>query len=52
MLDTEFLGPFGDARYKQSARDICDSGTHLASLINDIVPSQRRAFSPASLLNA
>jgi PAS domain S-box-containing protein len=37
MLDTEFFGPLGDARYKQYARDIHDSGKHLLTVINDIL---------------
>jgi PAS domain S-box-containing protein len=37
MLDGEFFGPLGDARYKQYAHDIHDSGKHLLNVINDIL---------------
>jgi signal transduction histidine kinase len=37
MLDSEAFGPLGDARYRDYARTISDSGTHLLNLINDIL---------------
>ena len=33
----ELFGPMGDARYKEYARDILNSGQHLLALINDIL---------------
>jgi signal transduction histidine kinase len=37
LLDREAFGPLGDARYRDYARTISDSGTHLLNLINDIL---------------
>ncbi|HYD46255.1 MAG TPA: ATP-binding protein, partial [Phenylobacterium sp.] len=33
----EMFGPLGDARYRDYAKDILDSGQHLLTLINDIL---------------
>ena len=33
----EMFGPLGDARYKEYAQDILNSGQHLLALINDIL---------------
>ncbi|MEE9210968.1 MAG: HAMP domain-containing sensor histidine kinase, partial [Kiloniellales bacterium] len=37
MMQRETFGPLGDDQYKQYAKDIFDSGTHLLSLISDIL---------------
>jgi two-component system cell cycle sensor histidine kinase PleC len=37
MMTAEMYGPLGDARYKDYARDILNSGQHLLALINDIL---------------
>lgn len=37
MIAQEALGPIGQARYKEYARDIHSSGTHMTDLINDIL---------------
>ncbi|MBV1900605.1 MAG: hypothetical protein KUG56_02915, partial [Kordiimonadaceae bacterium] len=37
LLSEQALGPMGDARYSDYARDIHSSGSHLLSLINDIL---------------
>ncbi|MBL4839132.1 MAG: hypothetical protein JKY34_16330 [Kordiimonadaceae bacterium] len=37
LLSEQALGPMGDARYTDYARDIHSSGSHLLSLINDIL---------------
>jgi signal transduction histidine kinase len=37
MMRSEMLGPLGQPRYKELARDIYDSGTHLLAIINDIL---------------
>jgi signal transduction histidine kinase len=37
MLDIEAFGPLGDPRYREYARMISESGTHLLNLINDIL---------------
>ena len=37
MMVTEALGPVGNTRYKDYARDISESGSHLLDLINDIL---------------
>jgi len=37
LISSETLGPVGTARYRDYAHDINSSGTHLLSLINDIL---------------
>lgn len=37
MMTTQMFGPLGDHRYRTYAFDIHNSGTHLLSLINDIL---------------
>ena len=37
IMAAEMYGPVGDARYKDYARDILNSGQHLLALINDIL---------------
>ena len=37
MIAQEALGPVGQQRYKEYARDIFHSGTHMTDLINDIL---------------
>ncbi len=37
IMATEMFGPLGDPRYTEYAKDIFDSGTHLLTLINDIL---------------
>ena len=37
MIVQEALGPVGQPRYKEYARDIFNSGTHMTDLINDIL---------------
>ena len=37
IMVAEMYGPVGDARYKDYARDILNSGQHLLALINDIL---------------
>ncbi len=37
MLEKEIFGPLGDAKYQEYAKDIYASGTHLLSLISDIL---------------
>lgn len=37
MMVTEALGPVGNTRYKDYAKDISESGSHLLDLINDIL---------------
>jgi len=37
MIAQEALGPVGQQRYKEYARDIFSSGTHMTDLINDIL---------------
>ena len=37
IMKSEMLGPVGNLRYRQYARDIYDSGVHLLDVINDIL---------------
>jgi two-component system cell cycle sensor histidine kinase PleC len=37
IMAGEMFGPMGDARYKEYAKDIFNSGQHLLALINDIL---------------
>lgn len=37
ILRDEMVGPIGNPRYKEYAQDIHESGTHLLSIINDIL---------------
>lgn len=37
ILEQELLGPLGNQKYKEYAADICASGQHLLSLINDLL---------------
>ena len=37
MMNGEFFGPLGDAKYKEYSQDIHDSGQHLLDVINDIL---------------
>jgi len=37
IMQAEMYGPMGDARYKEYAQDIHNSGQHLLALINDIL---------------
>ncbi|MBV1934795.1 MAG: PAS domain-containing protein [Parvibaculaceae bacterium] len=37
MMNGEFFGPLGDAKYKEYSKDIHDSGQHLLDVINDIL---------------
>jgi signal transduction histidine kinase len=41
VLDAEAFGPLGNARYLEYARAIRDSGTHLSSLVNDVLEFSR-----------
>jgi signal transduction histidine kinase len=41
VLDAETFGPLGNARYREYARDILNSGSHLLSLVNDVLEYSR-----------
>ncbi|MGE5146006.1 MAG: sensor histidine kinase [Candidatus Eiseniibacteriota bacterium] len=41
MMRTQLLGPIGNARYLEYARDIHTSGSHLLQIINDILDLAR-----------
>lgn len=49
MLAAQTLGPIGDNRYRLYAQDIRDSGTHLLSMINDILELSRLDSDRATL---
>jgi len=41
IMQAEMLGPLGEARYRDYAKDIRDSGLHLLSIINDLLDLSR-----------
>jgi signal transduction histidine kinase len=41
VIQMETFGPIGNAQYKEYAGDICNSGMHLLSVINDILDLSR-----------
>lgn len=49
ILELEAFGPLGNSRYKQYARDIHGSGSHLLALINDVLDLTRLDAGQASL---
>jgi signal transduction histidine kinase len=49
VLLAELYGPLGAPRYKEYAQDIRDSGTHLLSLINDVLDLSRLDAEQATL---
>jgi signal transduction histidine kinase len=49
MLTSQALGPIGNERYRRYAQDIRDSGTHLLSMINDILELSRMDAGRATL---
>jgi signal transduction histidine kinase len=49
VLLAELYGPLGSERYQEYAQDIHDSGTHLLSLINDVLDLSRLDAEQASL---
>jgi two-component system, cell cycle sensor histidine kinase PleC len=54
LISSETLGPVGTARYRDYAKDINSSGTHLLSLINDIldiakIESGKMEIAPTSI---
>ncbi len=58
VMSTQKLGPIGNERYLEYARDIVDSGGHLLSLINDLLDMSKvetgnldLSFSSVDLLN-
>jgi|GEM_PF-1408357 len=61
IIGAEALGPVGNARYLEYAKDILDSGKHLLSLVNDVLEFSRGSdgetvlqeedFTPAEIID-
>lgn len=49
LMTAEIYGPLGDARYRQYATDIADSGKHLLMTVNDILDLSRIDSNKVSL---